>query len=160
MKDVTSRLILYKSYVCSILEFSSIVWSPYTLNNISKIESIQRRFCNSIYSIRSLNYHDQLRSLKLYSLKARRLRYQLIFLFKVVRGFTDLKFEDFFEYAIARDTRSHSHSIVTKHSRNNYRRYFFTVDIINHWNHMFDDEVSADTINRFRNSVNRYFDRK
>ena len=159
-KHVSSVLTLYKSYVRSILEYSSIVWSPYTLGNIDRIESVQKRFCNSIPSIRSLDYKDQLRVLTIFSLKARRLRYQLIFVFKIIKGFVDVNFDDYFQFSTAHSTRSHRLSLVPKFSRNNYRRFFFTVDIINFWNELSDTEINVESISNFKRSVERFFARK
>ena len=160
LKDPLNALTLYKSYVRSILEFSSIVWSPFTQSNINKIEVIQKRFCNSIPRLRSLKYQEQLNTLRIYSLKARRLRYQLIFLFKLIHGLVDLKLDDFFQYSNTSNTRSHNLSFVPKCSRNNYRRYFFAVDVINYWNDLSDSEVNVASINQFKSSIDTFFKRK
>ena len=75
---------LFKAFVRPILEYSSIIWNPYTVCNINKIERVQRRMCRMIPVIRHLPYRDQLKSLHLYSLKTRRLRYQLTMIFSFI----------------------------------------------------------------------------
>ena len=43
-RDINIRLRAYLVYVRPLLEFNSIIWSPYTIKDITSIESVQRRF--------------------------------------------------------------------------------------------------------------------
>jgi hypothetical protein len=47
-QNIACSKILYISLIRSILEYGSIVWSPYTACDIKKIESIQHRFLNMV----------------------------------------------------------------------------------------------------------------
>jgi hypothetical protein len=88
LRSFTSRsieviLYLYQSYVLPRLEYASLLWSPYQLKNIIKIEAIQRTITAKITVLKELNYHQRLRKLKLYSLQRRRERFTAIYMYKI-----------------------------------------------------------------------------
>jgi len=43
-KDATTLTKAFVTYVRPILEYASVIWSPYQLGEIAKLESVQRRF--------------------------------------------------------------------------------------------------------------------
>lgn len=57
-KDVYCLKALYCSLVRPILEYSSVVWSPYYQNGIQRVEKIQRKFIR--YALRHLPWTDRL----------------------------------------------------------------------------------------------------
>ena len=91
----SSFLRLYKAYVRPLLEYVSTVWSPQVQYLAEDIERVQKRFCRMCPGIQSLSYREQLSQLGLLSLKSRRLRSQLITIFKMFKGNSGIKFEDF-----------------------------------------------------------------
>ena len=52
---------LYKSFVRPLLEYNSIIWSPYTKKNEKIVEKVQKRMCNLIFGARSSNYREKLK---------------------------------------------------------------------------------------------------
>jgi len=83
MRNFTTRkeepmLKLYKSHIRSKAEYCCVVWSPTYKKDISKIERIQKSFTRRIIGMEDKNYHERLKSLKLYSLERRRERYMII----------------------------------------------------------------------------------
>ena len=83
---------LYKSFVLPILEYASVIWNPYTKTYTNKIERVQKRMCRMVPKVRHLSYRNQLQALSLLSLEAHRIRYQLIVIFKLQKGITDMNF--------------------------------------------------------------------
>ena len=79
-------LYLFKVFVIPKLEYGSQVWSPYLIKDISRLEAIQRTFTSKLDSVENENYHERLKSLKLYSLQRRRERYMLITMWKISVG--------------------------------------------------------------------------
>jgi ribonuclease P/MRP protein subunit RPP40 len=158
-KSQKATLRLYKSFVRPILEFSSLIWNPYTIYLNNKIESVQRRLCRMFPAIREKPYREQLSFLALYSLQARRLRYQLIVIFKLYRERPN-EFSDFFELRGERKTRGHNLAVVPKHARNNYRLNFFTVSSITLWNKFTEKEIASPSLLVFKKSVDSLFFRE
>ena len=86
-RDKDTMMLLYKTYVRSIVEYCCGLWSPYLQCDIMLIESIQRSFTAKIAGLSSLNYWDRLKKLNLYSLQRRRERYKVILVWKIYHGF-------------------------------------------------------------------------
>ena len=80
---------LYKTHIRSKAEYCCIVWSPTLKQEISKIERIQKSFTKKINGMEDKNYHQRLKSLKLYSLERRRERYMIINTWQQLEGQRD-----------------------------------------------------------------------
>ena len=89
---------LFKSLVRPHLEYCCQLWSPVKVGKIRRLESVQRSFTARISGIGDLDYWQRLKHLGLNSLKRRRERYQIIYLYKVISNivpnFNSDKFED------------------------------------------------------------------
>ena len=69
------------------LEYSVHLWSPSLRKDIEIFERIQRRATKLIPSLRTYPYNVRLKKLGLQTLEVRRLRGQLIEVFKIIKGF-------------------------------------------------------------------------
>ena len=85
-KDATTLTKAFVTYVRPILEYASVVWSPYHLGEIAKLESVQRRFTKRLVGLRNMTYVDRINFLKLNSLEERGLRFDIIFTYKILFG--------------------------------------------------------------------------
>ena len=77
---------LYKTLVRPHLEYCVQFWSPYYRKGIIKLERVQKRFIRMLPGLESLSYKERLNRLGLFSLERRRLRGDLIEVFKIMRG--------------------------------------------------------------------------
>ena len=59
------------------------------------MEKVQRRATRLIYSLHDLSYYDRLKRLKLTTLVTRRLRGDLIEVFKIIKGFEEVDYTKF-----------------------------------------------------------------
>jgi hypothetical protein len=75
-------------YIRHVVECNSVVWNPCTVNLIDILESVQRSFTQRIPSISKLTYAERLAHLSLDTLELRRLRFDLIFYYKVFNHLT------------------------------------------------------------------------
>ena len=71
-RDIATLVRAFTTYVRPILEYGSVIWSPYHVNEIDKVENVQRRYTKRIAGLRDLSYADRLNVLQLESLKIRR----------------------------------------------------------------------------------------
>lgn len=148
---------LYKAYIRPTLEYSSVVWNPHTIGNTTKLERVQRRMCRMIPSIHDLPYKMQLASLGMLSLKARRLRYQLISIFKMYIKTTDIELGSLFTLAKDKNTRGHNATLILKYARNNYRLHFFTISAIHLWNKLPQTLIDSTCVTQFKNGLASFF---
>jgi len=77
-----------------ILLFAS--WSPQSVGLIKKTESVQRRFTKRFPCCRHMAYNDRLVKLNIESLEMRRLRLDLIYVYKTVFGLVATDMSDYF----------------------------------------------------------------
>ena len=83
-RDSATMILLYTVYVRSVMEYCCVLWSPYRVREICKLEAIQRSFTAKIEGLKSLNYWERLQKLGLYSLQRRRERYAIILVWKIM----------------------------------------------------------------------------
>jgi ribonuclease P/MRP protein subunit RPP40 len=75
---------LFKSLVRSRTEYCCPLWHPSKLEDIKKLEAVQRTYTAKIPEVQHLSYWDRLKSLNLMSLQRRRERYILIHVYKIL----------------------------------------------------------------------------
>jgi len=110
-RDVLLFLFAYKTYILPLLDYCSVIWNPYKLYDIDRIENVQRYFTKRLDGMCSLNYQDRLIQCSLTSLELRRLIEDLIMCFKIVHGLIFLNFNNYFISDNASKTRSHNFKI-------------------------------------------------
>ena len=155
-RDVSVVLPIYLCHVRPLLEFSSILWCPYQKTYIHQIEPVQKRFTRIFPQLRYLDYRVRLKHLGLLSLEARRLRYQLIFMYKLNNGMISIDPEYFFQFSNLSNPRRTARARVP-FSRCEFRSNFFSVNVLKHWNKMLNEEVNVPSVNMFKRSVDNYF---
>jgi len=155
--DETTFLLLYKTMVRSHLEFAGSVWNPYKLNQIKNLEKVQKRATKLVRSCKLLSYRDRLIHLKLPTLKFRRLRGDMIEVFKILNNYYD-------ESSVPNlprnfDTRTRGNSLKLMHirSRLDQRKFSFCSRVVGYWNSLPDYVVRASSVNMFKNSLDKFW---
>ena len=87
--DATLFVPLYKSIVRTHLEFASSVWAPFQIKHIVLIEKVQRRATKQLPGFKELPYPERLQKLKLPTLAYRRIRGDMIEMYKIVNNVYD-----------------------------------------------------------------------
>ena len=150
---------LYKSLVRPLLEYALQAWRPYKQKDINNIESVQRRATRMISNLSDQDYPSRLKTTNLISLEMRRIRADLIEVFKIMKGIDGVRREDFFELQSSKSyTRGHSLKITKKFSRLDIRKYTFSQRVVNEWNNLTEDMVTSDTVNQFKAKIQKYFE--
>jgi len=84
--DCKTFILLRKALLRPHLEYANSVWSPYKKSDIEQKEKIQKRATKLLITLRKLPYKNRLISLQLHTLKYRRLRGDMIEVFKIVNN--------------------------------------------------------------------------
>ena len=79
-------LTLFKSLVRSRTEYCCPLWNPSKVEDIMKLETVQRSFTSRIREVRHLPYWERLKQLKITSLQRRRERYIIIHIYKIANN--------------------------------------------------------------------------
>ena len=83
-RNYQPMMILFKSLVLPLIEYSCIVWNPHKQQEISQLESVQRNYTSKLEEMNDLNYYQRLKKLQIYSAERRRDRYMLLYIFKII----------------------------------------------------------------------------
>ena len=136
------------------------VWSPYRIGDIDAVESVglQRRATRILPELRGLDYEARLRSLKLPTLTYRRLRGDVINVYKYIHGIYRLPLADnMFEMAQYGATRGHSFKLYKHQTRLILRKHFFSQRVVDVWNSLQDDVVTAPSLNMLKRRLDYHW---
>ena len=95
----------------------------------------------------------------MHSLRARRIKQQLTFMFKMKNKFVDLCFDNFFQNNSYKKSRGNVFKLLFPKSKTKYRQNFFTCSIIKHWNQLKSTDINVRTISLFKKKIDHYFKR-
>ena len=146
--------ILYKTLVRPHLEYANCIWNPVLHKDVLMIERVQRRATKILPSLKEVKYADRLRQLNLPTLAYRRVRGDLIQVYKIVHGLNDIRQDLLFKSAQQEiGTRGHSCKFQKQHSRLRLRENSFSIRTVNTWNSLPEQVVCAKTVNEFKNGI-------
>ena len=91
-------------------------------------------------------YAERLNYLKDETLELRRLKQDLITIFKIFNNLLNVNFSEFFEFSTYGTTRGHSLELVKPGSKNNAQEFLFACRRVSCWNSLPDCAVNAQTL--------------
>ena len=162
---------LYKTYVRPIIEYNCSIWNPnqyikyqtpINLSDIRRIESVQTKFtrllCQKL-NINYDNYQHRLNILQMETLESRRLKADLILVYKFQNNLIDLNMDEFF-------TKSNLNTKYTLRRHENYlqipslcnttiRRNFFSNRIVKVWNHLPKELITSKSLLQFKSKLDK-----
>ena len=153
----TAFVTLYKTMVRSHLEYAHSVWNPHREGLIKDLEKVQMRATKLIKNIKYLTYTDRLKHLNLPTLKYRRIRGDMIEVYKILTNRYHKDVNLHFERNLDQRTRGHSQKLVTIRCHYDLRKFSFGVRVINIWNSLPEKVVSADTVQTFKNRLDKFW---
>jgi len=142
---------LYKTMVRPLLEYANSIWSPGRVCDLTKIEKIQMKATRYMCHSKNLSYDDRLHRLKLPTLNYRRIRGDMIELYKIITGKYDsncgLQLYLRSKSVHASLTRDNGKTVIsTMHYRYDLRKYYFTNRVVPVWNSLPNEVVMADKV--------------
>lgn len=141
---------LYKALVRPHLEYGQIVWSPRYIRQSKKIENIQRRATKLVPNIRHLPYKERLRRLDLPSLKYRRIRGDMINVYKILNE-NNCESNKLLSLNVSNyNTRGHDKKLKKGRYKSNIRKFSFALRVTNIWNSLSNSTTNASSINDFK----------
>lgn len=158
-QNIVSLSRLYKAFVRPHLEYGVQVWNPHLKKDIAVLESVQRRATKLAFEVRRLDYNDRIKAMNLTTLETRRLRGDLIQMFKIVKGIDKV---NWFKPLLSKNEgngfrlapRSHEYVVERQLVKNCDQRYnFFTNRVSTVWNRLTNEIVNSTTVNEFKNKI-------
>ena len=154
-KGIRNLVTLYKSMIRPHLEYAAWIWSPHTWKQAEEIEKIQRRATKRVAVLRDLPYEERLKALKLPTLVYRRLRGDLVNVYKYMNNLYDVK------SIISEDKddtrRGHSAKLEKLGCKKDIRLYFFSNRVVARWNKIPQEVIDAPSIDSFKKSLDSHW---
>ncbi|CAH1277366.1 Hypp9585 [Branchiostoma lanceolatum] len=156
--DEQTLPILFKTMVRPHLEYGNVIWGPHYKAGKQELEKVQRRATKMVPSLRELPYSTRLQRLKLPSLEYRRLRGDMIQVFKIMNGIDRILVQSFFAPVEQSVTRGHSLKLQVPLAKTRARSQVFSVRTVSSWNALPESVVSADSVNQFKSRLDKHWD--
>jgi len=147
----------FTTYVRPLLEYCTIIWSPCYLKYVNLIERVQRNFTKRLCGYFDLHYSERLKLLKCDTLELRRLKFDLIMMYKIVYGFVDVDASVLFDFINAKEskTRGHDKRIIKKASVLQSGVNSFCNRNVTVWNSLPQYVIAAASVNMFKTYLNK-----
>ena len=156
-RDTMKRLIT--SMVRPHLEYGNIIWYPHLKKDTNLIENVQRRATKLIPELKSMSYESRLRILDLPSLVYRRYRGDVIEAYKYLHNLYTVESDRILPRVAdtGYSTRGHSFKLIKRRCSSKLRQNFFGYRVVNAWNSLPEQVVTAPNINVFKRRLDRHW---
>ena len=147
-----TKELCYKTLVRPILDYASIIWDPFTDNNIRKLEMVQRRAARMVFSdYRSTSrITTVLQQLQWPTLQEHRAQTKVFMIYCIVYSLVDIPL---CHLTPTISVRGHNMKFQIPYARTSiYQRSFFP-DTIRLWNSLPQTVVSSSTLDSFKEEV-------
>lgn len=152
---------LYKTMVRPHLEYANQVWHPRPIQDLEKLEKVQRKATKIILRGKKLSCDLRLRALKLPTLVYRRTRGDMIDTYKFLTAKYDMhccpKFN--LRSSVISDiaTRGNMYKLMPVRCKYALRKNFLTNRIVHIWNSLPNNVVSAESVNSFKSKLDKFW---
>ena len=147
---------LFKSLVRPHLEYGAPVWSPHTIKNKELIENVQRRATKTIPGFSNLSYPERLRKLKLPTLAYRRIRGDMIQVYKLVSGGYDESLKPLLKPSTT-NLRGHEKKLYVRGNNKDVRKYNFSLRVERIWNSLPEEVIKSKDVISFEKSLDNHW---
>ena len=148
---------LLKQLVRPHLEYAIQSWCPFYEKDKFLLEQVQRRATRIISDIRHLPYECRLRSLGLTTLNLRRIRGDMIQVFKFLSSTDVMSSCNFLKLASGSRTCGHSLKLSKDFSRLDIRKFSFAHRVVNEWNSLPARVVNSLSVNDFKKNIDLFY---
>ena len=146
---------LYVAFVRPHLEYCQAVWAPHLKKYINSIENVQRRATKSVDGMNNLDYVERLHRLEIPTLAFRRLRGDMIEMYKHFHSYDRTSLSQAFRPR-EEPSRRHNFQLHRNFSKGGYRsaqHNSFYYRSVKTWNELPKDVGNAESINMFKNKL-------
>ena len=147
---------LYKALVRPHLDYCSQVWRPHLVKDKDCLEKVQRRATRMIEECRGLNYEERLKLTRLTTLETRRLRADMIEVYRILNSIDKVDGGKMFSRNWSDSLRGHSLKLFKKRFKIDIGKFCFSNRICSEWNLLNDLTVNAESLNVFKGFLDHH----
>ena len=156
---------IFKGLIRPQLEYAAPVWSPHQKELVRKVESVQRLATKRLPGMAGLEYNERLRKLKLPTLAYRRIRGDMIQVFKLImpikKGAYDKalpKLLDLKSDLGIRECKGHNKQLYKGNAAKDIKKFGFNFRVCKLWNSLPQEVIDAKTIKAFEIALDKHWE--
>ena len=150
---------MMKRILCTLirpqLEYAAVIWSPHMKKHVKKLEKVQRLATRMIPEFKELAYEERLKRLELPTLEERRIRGDMITMYKIVNK-VDVLDRDLIKVTPSNRLRGHGKKLLKDICLNDVKKYSFPYRSIENWNKLNSDVIDVACVNQMKERYDRY----
>ena len=145
---------LHKALVRPHLEYCVQAWRPHLQKDINLLENVQKRLLKML-GVNKKYYYEKITEYNITTLETRRLRGDMITVFKIFKGMLDVNPTEYFTVSRG-NLRGHSHKLFKNRFVTDVGKFAFSNRVVFEWNLLTHDIVNCNTIDTFKNKLDRH----
>ena len=145
---------MYKTFVLPVMEYGTQIYFPQFKKEARILENVQRSFSRRVYGMSALDYSARLSKLKLDPLELRRIKADLIFVYKLLYVLFDVGFSVFFNFSVTTSTRGNGLKLQAVNVKSRICRNSFANRIVRIWNCLPYTVIHSSTLKHFKTEIN------
>jgi hypothetical protein len=138
------------------LEFSFIIWSPFTIADLNRIESVQQSFTKAIKNLLFSTYKKRLIVLCVDSLQCRHIKADLLFCYKILHNLVDVNSKELVTLSQNTHLRGNKFKSVRPKSVSVRDGNFFVNRVVNIRNSLPDSIITAESVSSFKHRLHSF----
>ena len=142
-----------ETHIRPVLEYSSPVWNNGYIQDLKRLEAVQRLWTRNIIGLRNVEYGDRLRTLELFSVKGRLLRADMLKCWKIFHRQCQIAPEKLWDMNVDRRTRGHAFKINPRRGQVDARTRFFSHRVVRDWNELPGWLVQESSLPQFKKGL-------
>ena len=132
----------------------------YLWEDVVALQAVQRRFTRMIPGKKGLMSEERLNSLGLYTLEFRRMRGDLIEVYKIFKWIDKVNADQMFPLMGQSRTTGHRYSLRGDRFKTEMRRNYFSQRVVNLWNSLPHSAVESESLNVFKKEIDMFLIKK
>ena len=152
-RNTSFKMRLFNTYVRPLLEYASTVWNPFLVKDIDLLENVQRSFTKRLCGMKNYSYKRRLQVLNSEPLEIRRIKADLIEVYKVFHQLDCLQFEKFFKLSSRVSRHGHLNNLQVQRFDKEIFKNFWSNRVVKIWNALPSEVVLSENIRIFKSRL-------